>query len=198
MAGKVHVLRLVLPLLLAFQVAATPGMAQIAGCTQKFNDLRTSLTAQERDLEQWQGSLVKIQRDLRRLRGDLNDTFASGDMCDTAQKNRIADIRRSLDEVRQSRDLGDRLDDGGRAIQETLTCLGALSQRVARDVDAAQSAGDTGRALRLNAMSQAIDDTDRAAIDWAKRAQTARNQHGRLMQATDQMAAECQDILDEY
>lgn len=198
MAGKLHVLRLVLPLLLALLAATTPGMAQIAGCTQKFNDLRTSLTAQERDLAQWQGSLVRIQRDLRRLRGDLNDTFASGDMCDTAQKKRIADIRASLQEVRQSRDLGDRLDDGGRAIQETLICLGALSQRVARDVDAAKSAGDTGRALRLNAMSQAIDDTDRAAIDWAKRAQTARNQHERLMQAADQMAAECQDILDEY
>lgn len=197
-ASKSSVLKPVLSIVLATLCAATSSTAQIAGCNLKFSDLRSSLTEHERDLEQWQASLAKIQDSLRSLRSELNDTFTAGELCDSKQRTRISDIRTSLQEARQSRNLGDRLTDGGRVIEDTLTCLGALSQRVARDVDEAKAAGDTSRALRLNAMAQVIDETDRTAIDWAKGAQTARNQQGRLMQATDQMASECRDILDEY
>lgn len=198
MACDIRNLRLVGLFVLAALCAAQPATAQIAGCKERFNDLRSSLSAQQRDLAQWQDGLAKIQKSLRRMRLELNETFAAGELCDSQQTDRIEAIRASLNEARQSRDLGDRLTDGGRAIEDTLTCLGALSQRVARDVDAAQTVGDTGRALRLNAMSQAIDETDRVAIVWAKAAQTARNQQTRLMQATDQMASECRDIFDEY
>lgn len=198
MACKIRKLHLVVALAVAALCVAPPATAQIAGCKERFNELRSSLDVYQIDLDQWQVDLSKIQKRLRQMRLELNETFAAGELCDAKQTDRIEAIRANLNEARQSLYVGDRLTDGGRAIEDTLTCLGALSQRVAHDVDAAQTSGDTNRVLRLNAMSQAIDETDRIAIEWAKAAQTARNQQNRLMQATDRMATECRDVFDEY